>query len=193
MAFPPPQVRISDFTFGPITSAHRESSPYNFVSTVYDFMGDAWSAEISLTHTSAPNSNLVLAWLTSLKGPKVSFELPVFDYAGPANISLNPVVAAPVPARSELLRVHMAADEAFSVGEFLTLGRHLHIVTAAPAPLLHVQELTVWPRLRRDQTTGAAIEAVAPFGTWALADQKNTYSRRSNGARSQRLSLVEAL
>jgi hypothetical protein len=56
-----------------------------------------------------------------------------------------------------------------------------------------VQSLTVWPRLRADIADGAAIEALAPYATWALADPNNAYKRRTDGARSQTLKLMEVL
>lgn len=193
MAFPPAQVRVAGFTFGPETVAARSVNPYNKKSVAYDFGGDAWQGEITLTQSSGAASGVVLAWLASLKGPAGSFELPVFDYKGPALITANPTAAAPASARAEILQAAMAAGEAFGVGEFLTIGHHLHIVTAAPAPVAGVQTLTIWPRLRANVAAGAALEALAPYARWALADPANTYSRTSTGARSQRLKLVEVL
>ncbi|MEQ3630819.1 MAG: hypothetical protein ABNG97_05900 [Sulfitobacter sp.] len=193
MAFPPPEVRVADFTFGPNTASHRSRSPYNFATAAYDFMGDAWEAEITLAQSSGVASNRVLAWLASLKGPAGSFELKVFDYTGPSGITQNPTVSGAVSARAEALSVAMAPGEAFEVGEYLTIGARLHMVTAASAPVGDVQALTVWPRMRANVADGAAIEALAPYARWALANPSNTFTRRSNGARSQRLKLMEVL
>lgn len=191
MAYPPAQVRVADFTFGPHTVAHRALNPYNRRTTAYDFGGDAWQAEITLTQSSGAASGVVLAWLASLKGPAGKFELPVFDYKGPAQITQNPTAAAAASARAEILVVQMAAGEAFAVGEFLTIANRLYIVTQAPAVPGGAQELTIWPRLRANVASGAAIEALAPYARWALADPANPYSRTRTGARSQRLKLIE--
>jgi hypothetical protein len=193
MAFPPAAVRVADFTFGPKTNAHRSRSPYSFVTTSYDFMGDAWEAEISLTHTSGAASNQVLAWLAGLKGPSGTFELKVFDYTGPASIATNPTANAAASARAQVLTVAMDSGESFAVGEYLTISHRLYIVTAAPAAVANVQSLTLWPRLRADVASGAAIEALEPYARWALANSKNTYTRNTSGARAQRLVLMEAL
>jgi hypothetical protein len=193
MAFPPPEVRVSDFTFGPNTTSHRSRSPYNLATASYDFMGDAWEASITLTQSSGVASNVVLAWLASLKGPAGSFELKAFDYTGPSAITVNPTVDSTALARAEVLEVALASGEAFTLGEYLTIAGRLYLVTAAAAAIGDVQSLTVWPRLRSDIAGGAVIEALEPYATWALADPSNTYKRRSDGARSQALKLMEAL
>lgn len=194
MAYPPASLKFSSYTFGVKTTSYREASPYSLKTTSYDFMGDAWVADVSVSHVGRQASNVILAWLASLKGPAGSFRLPVFDYSGPAGVSSNPEVAATALARSGVISLQMVGADAFEVGEYFTLDGHLHVVTAAPAPLIGgVQSLTVWPRLRADVALGDPVEALAPYAVWALADQENAFSRQSSRARSQRLKLVEVI
>lgn len=194
MANPPSALRFSSYTFGVKTTSHREKSPYSMKTTAYDFMGDAWVANVSVSHVGRQASNVIMAWLASLKGPAGSFQLPVFDYGGPASIGSNPTVAASALAISEVIALQMAPGEAFEVGEYFTIADHLHMVTAAPLPLANdVQTLTIWPRLRANVSPGQAVEALAPYVVWALADQENTYSRQSTRARSQTLNLIEVI
>lgn len=194
MAFAPDCIRNAAVTLTSVTNGHREMSPYSFDQTPYDFMGGMWQATIDLTHLDGRESAEAWAWLLSLQGPVGSFELPALDYDGPFGaITADPVVALSAPVRGQSLTVTLAAGNFLVAGDQVTIDGHLHSVTGAAAKVGSDQVLTLWPRLRADVAPGVVVHALAPYGTWALADQKNTYARSQSRERSQTLAISEAL
>ncbi|NDK37158.1 hypothetical protein, partial [Rhodovulum sulfidophilum] len=182
MAFPPDAVRVASLTLKQITSSLRVQSPYSFAQTAYDFMGGMWAAELVLAAFDARESAAISGWIASLNGPAGSFELDMaaMEYDGPHGaISADPVVAVAANARAQALVLQLArAGDRVLPGDYLTLGRHLHIVTAAEAPTpAFRQSVTLWPRLRRPVATlaeapgfaGAATGCSAAGGVLAMA------------------------
>ncbi|SIO36391.1 hypothetical protein SAMN05444722_1683 [Rhodovulum sp. ES.010] len=195
MAFPPAAVKIAALRREQVVSALRTRSPYSFASTAYDFMGGMWRAELELVHVERADNAAIEAWLASLGGPAGTFELREPDYDGPyGTVSANPSVAVAATARAQTLRLQMQSGEAAAAGDLLTLGGHLHVVTSAGAPDGGgVQAVTVWPRLRADAGVGAAVEMLAPYGTWALAGPANGYAVSQSRVRTRTLQIVEAI
>ncbi|RAP39411.1 hypothetical protein BYZ73_20705 [Rhodovulum viride] len=198
MAFPPEAVRIAGFTLRQISSAIRTQSPYSFAQTAYDFMGGTWAAELTLAAFDARESAAISAWLASLNGPAGRFELDMeaMDYDGPQGaITADPVVAVAASARAKTLVLQLAAaTDTISVGDYLTLDGHLHIVTGAEAPTAAFrQTLTLWPRLRAPVAPGDPVAMRAPYGSWALAGPETALAVSQARLRTRTLQLVEAL
>ncbi|MBL3587708.1 hypothetical protein JMM61_20565 [Rhodovulum sulfidophilum] len=196
MAFLPKSVRVAAFTLTRITSSLRVQSPYSFAQTAYDFMGGMWVAELTLTHVSAAENAATEAWLAGLNGMAGTFEMGPVDYEGPHGaISADPVVAVAANARAQALVLQLArAGDRALPGDYLTLGRHLHIVTAteAPTPAFR-QSVTLWPRLRRPVAPGDPVAMRAPFGSWALAGPETVLSVSQARVRTRSLQIMEAL
>ncbi|MCE8472760.1 hypothetical protein LZ189_27605, partial [Rhodovulum sulfidophilum] len=92
-----------------------------------------------------------------------------------------------------VLQLARAGDRALP-GDYLTLGRHLHIVTAAEAPTpAFRQSVTLWPRLRRPVAPGDPVAMRVPFGSWALAGPETVLSVSQARVRTRSLQIREAL
>ncbi|TDX19817.1 hypothetical protein [Rhodovulum visakhapatnamense] len=198
MAFPPEAVRIAGFTLRQVTSSIRTQSPYSFAQTAYDFMGGTWAADLTLAAVDARESAAISAWLASLNGPAGRFELDMeaMDYDGPqGTITADPVVTVAAQARAQTLVLQLAAaGDTISVGDYLTLDGHLHIVTGAEAPTAAFrQTLTLWPRLRAPVAPGDPVALRAPYGSWALAGSETALAVSQARVRTRTVQLVEAL
>jgi hypothetical protein len=194
MAFTPDALKAASLTIEAITNAAREASPYSFAQTVYNFQGGMWSAELDLAHLSEDDHRAAWGWLVGLEGPATTFQMYAPDYTGSAiPFAANPTLSAEALVRSNALVATVGPGEAFTVGDYLTLGQNLHMVTLAAAPGSGVQAFEVWPRMRADHAVGAAVIADQPFGNWAISGNKNAYARQLSGERNQRIKLVEAL
>ncbi|WP_414897707.1 hypothetical protein [Rhodovulum sp. YEN HP10] len=198
MAFPPDAVRVASLTLRQITSSIRVQSPYSFAQTAYDFMGGMWAAELVLAAFDSRESAAISAWIASLNGPAGTFELDMaaMDHDGPhGTISADPVVAVAANTRAQelVLQLAVAGDRALP-GDYLTLGGHLHIVTATEAPTAAFRQgVTLWPRLRRPVAPGAAVAMRAPYGSWALAGSETGFSVSQARVRTRTLQIMEAL
>lgn len=215
MAFAPASLRIRDFDLSMVQVSRLEASPYSRAQVAYDFMGDCWEAKLTLAHLSEPQAAEVEAWLASLKGPMVPFEAYLFRKAGPfGTTAIDAQVAVAAAARAEVVSVQQfhavgspsmvlnfgaGGDMGYSygalvVGDRLTIGGHLHLVTAAGAVGgAGVQIITLWPRLRAAVAVGETVTIQQPYGTWRLAAGRNTWARAVGGPRTQTIDLIEAL
>ncbi|MCE8470445.1 hypothetical protein LZ189_15605 [Rhodovulum sulfidophilum] len=198
MAFPPDAVRVASLTLKQITSSIRVQSPYSFAQTAYDFMGGMWAAELVLAAFDARESAAISGWIASLNGPAGTFELDMaaMEYDGPhGKITADPVVAVAATARAQALVLQLArAGDRALPGDYLTLGRHLHIVTAAEDPTAAFrQSVTLWPRLRRPVVPGDPVAMRAPFGSWALAGPETVLCVSQARVRTRALQIREAL
>lgn len=215
MAFAPASLRIREFELVMVQAARLETSPYSRAQVAYDFQGGGWEAKLSLAHLSAAQAAEVEAWLASLKGPMVPFEAYLFRKAGPFGTTVvDAEVAVAALARAETLQVqqfHAAGGPsmvlnfkgngalgftygALAVGDRITLGGHLHVVTMAGNSIAGgLQTITVWPRLRADLAPGDSVGIVAPYGKWRLASGRSSWTRAISGERTQTIDLIEAI
>lgn len=194
MAFPPICLARQSFTLKAVTNSHREVSPYSFKQTPYDFMGGMWTASLDLRSMSTRDRATFLRWLVSLEGAKGTFELLALDYSGPFGTLLtNPTIASTAVARAKTITMTMASGDAFVADDQITIGGHLHIVTSAAQKVGAVQSVTIWPRLRSDAMASDPVEALAPYGTWALASSENGYGVANKLTLSAQLELIEAI
>ena len=191
----PDSVRLASWRFTLKTNSHRAASPYSFVQTPYDFMGGMWTATLDMTHMISSDASAVLAWVAGLDGVMETFTLPAVDYAGPFGlVTANPTFADAALVRGKTIVLQLAAGDSAAVGDYVTIGGHLHIITTAEAPdVSDQQSVGISPRLRADVAAGAAVEMLAPYGTWALAKGDEGASLSQTGVRSRSLSLNEAL
>ncbi|MBL3553203.1 hypothetical protein [Rhodovulum sulfidophilum] len=102
-------------------------------------------------------------------------------------------LAATARAQALVLQLARAGDRALP-GDYLTLGRHLHIVTAAEDPTAAFrQSVTLWPRLRRPVAPGDPVAMRAPWGSWALSGPETVLSVSQARVRTRTLQIMEAL
>ena len=195
MNFPPFTLPKKALSVSVVTNGHREVSPYSFNQTAYNFLGGHWQATLDLNDARYQDRANILAWLTTLEGPTVVFHLLAMDYRGPHGVlTQNPTFAAAASQRGKTLVVQHAPGEAFVVTDQITINGHLHMINSVQAPdVSNQQEITIWPRLREDVAPGGAIEALAPYGSWALAKPSNGHSTNFKLGRSMKLDLIEAL
>jgi hypothetical protein len=194
MAYPPDCLVPRAFTLGMRTNAHREVSPYSYKQTAYDFMGGMWTATLDLHSLTAAGRATLISWLASLEGQKGTFEMKSLDYAGPFGVlTTNPTIAVAASARAKTVSLAMVSGEACVVADQITIAGHLHLVTAVAAPVSNVQAVTIWPRLRADVAVDDPVEALAPYGTWALAASETSYGLANKLAMSLSLDLIEAI
>ncbi|MBL3570657.1 hypothetical protein BV509_02415 [Rhodovulum sulfidophilum] len=195
MAHPPDPVLIAAFTLRQKTSGALVQSPYSLAQTAYDFMGEMWAADLTLTHVDMRGNARIEAWLASLRGTLGTFEMAPPDYEGPYGVmSANPTVAATADARARTLTITVPPGSAAGPGDYLTIAGHLHLVIEAAAPdLARAQTLSLWPRLRAPVAPGAAVEMLKPYGTWRRASAEVSFDCSQDRIRSRTLSLIEAL
>lgn len=215
MAFAPASLRIRDFELSMVQVARLEASPYSRAQVAYDFMGDGWEAKLTLAYLNDMQAAQTEAWLASLKGPMVPFQAYLFRNTGPfGTTAIDAQIAATAVARAEVVQVQQFhaigspsmvlnfgsnAGLGFSygalvVGDRITIGNHLHVVTVAGAVGGGgVQTLTIWPRLRATAAIADPVTIQRPYGTWRLAAGRNTWTRLITGERTQTIDLIEAL
>lgn len=194
MAFPPVCVTPAQFRLTAVSNAHREMSPYSFKQTPYDFMGGMWKASLDLYSMKARDRATFLRWLVSLEGTLKHFELLALDYDGPfGTLTVNPTIAVAADVRARTVTVTLSPGETMTADDQITIDGHLHIVTSAAAKVGDTQAITIWPRLRSAVTVGQAVEALAPFGTWVLADPENGFSLSRRFLMTTTLELIEKI
>ncbi|WP_299734648.1 hypothetical protein [uncultured Roseobacter sp.] len=135
-----------------------------------------------------------LRWLVSLDGPVGTFEMNSLDYSGPfGTLTANPTIAVAASARAKTITLTLGSGDALVADDQITVGGHLHIVVSADLKIGNSQSVTIWPRLRADVSISDPVEALAPYGTWALANMENGYSLSRRLVQSTTLELVEAI
>ncbi|RAP39562.1 hypothetical protein BYZ73_19860 [Rhodovulum viride] len=191
----PAAVQAATLRLRRITSSVRVQSPYSFAQTAYDFMGGMWAAEMTLKHLDRRQNAEVEAWLASLDGVSKTFQFGAMDYDGPYGVmSANPTVSSSTADRVKEFWIVVPVGSAAVVGDYLTIGGHLHIVTSAgTVTVAQTQKIGVWPRLREAAILGQTVEMLAPYGTWAIANPETEYEVDGDHRRTRTLSLIEAL
>lgn len=170
MAFAPAALKVREFTPTFRSNARREESPYSFQQQTYDFMGEAWAIEVQCAPLQGADLVAVRGWLAGLGGARDAFQLRWPGYAGPsAGLVENPTAAQAATVRARTISVALPAAGQLAVGDLMTIGQSLHIVTAAETPAAGVQGVTLWPRLRANLAQGGVLNVLDPYGTFALA------------------------
>jgi hypothetical protein len=171
MAFAPTALKFSRWTPRARSNTRREINPYTFAQTTYDFLGEVWEIDAECAPLQGRAAAEVQAWLADLGGTRDAFQVVWPGYKGPhGTLSANPTLAAAAAARARTVVATVAAGQALVTGDLVTIGNHIHRVTDAPAPVAGAQTLKLWPRLRAAAAAGATVHAIAPWGTFALAD-----------------------
>lgn len=194
MALPPFPLPVASLTIEVVTSGARTMSPYSFSQTAYDFMGGMWAAKLDLATLDARRRSTFLRWIASLDGPVTPFELPAVDYAGPFGVlTANPTIAAVAQARAQTVTVTLATGDELVPDDMVTIGGHLHVIKAAAAKVGDDQVITIWPRLRDPVAISDPVEALAPYGRWALVNPRNGYGFNVDQRSTVTLDLIEAI
>lgn len=159
-------------------------SPSSYVSSVYKWSGQMWTAEITLPMMERADAEQWVAWLLKLNGLEGTFLLG--DTAGktPRGIATGtPLVNGGSQTGQSLITDGWTAGQTgiMKAGDYIQIGQRLYkILSDANSDGGGNATFDIWPRLRESPSNNAAITVSNTVGLFRLAS--NTVPLANIGA-----------